>query len=576
MHGRRRSPTEGTERRTSPGTQGKGRGMSETVGGNRAELGLEGMDQSRTKGKVQAWAKSIEERPKPRGQDFGGSTEVGEEIRSSTNQASDSDRHQEGDATGRAIGPRTQSIAERRRTEGGVGEKREEGNREMRTYCTKAAVSGTSLYGSRPRPRVSARPEGEERRWLPEPDTGEGEGCGCIGTPRVTIAGTSLYGSRPHPQGAELWSAEHREAGRLLRRGYRKRMVARVRSTTKRGREGRTTGLLVVRRRRSNPQRAGGLRRAKPGGNTGPRGRPLTSSPLQAAAPSTQQAKGTGWEFPEGLASFRQLYFQRSWSETPYGCLLYLPLHPPFKIRRPRRIERKKRRGDEIWMCARIITPPFQTLRSERSSGPNGPGPAVARYGSSGGKSSQGGISHGVPKPVQSGWASPVHKPRLMTLRTERNRKIWRRGKWRPPDDCPEGVQAQIQTIRRQAPSGAAAGTWCLSLPRAFPPKTSQISNESDKPISGPIISWLTKGPEPPGRVWKVPRTVLSPWRHNVGGGRSKESGRRHGRRSKAPSKAVSRNKGSHTVPAGSENQDAASRSEGPAITRGDMSHVET
>ncbi|KAJ7609612.1 hypothetical protein DFH06DRAFT_1148418 [Mycena polygramma] len=218
MHGRRRSPTEGTERRTSPGTQGKGRGMSETVGGNRAELGLEGMDQSRTKGKVQAWAKSIEERPKPRGQDFGGSTEVGEEIRSSTNQASDSDRHQEGDATGRAIGPRTQSIAERRRTEGGVGEKREEGNREMRTYCTKAAVSGTSLYGSRPRPRVSARPEGEERRWLPEPDTGEGEGCGCIGTPRVTIAGTSLYGSRPHPQGAELWSAEHREAGRLLRR----------------------------------------------------------------------------------------------------------------------------------------------------------------------------------------------------------------------------------------------------------------------------------------------------------------------------------------------------------------------
>ncbi|KAJ7657923.1 hypothetical protein DFH06DRAFT_1131672 [Mycena polygramma] len=283
MHGRRRSPTEGTECRTSPGTQGKGRGMSETVGGNRAELGLEGMDQSRTEGKVQAWAKSVEERPKPRGQDFGGSTEVGEEIRSSTNQASDSDRHQEGDATGRAIGPgtgpRTQSIAERRRTEGGVGEKREEGNREIRTYCTKAAVSGTSLYGSRPRPRVSARPEGEERRWLPEPDTGEGEGCGCIGTPGVTIAGTSLYGSRPHPQGAELWSAEHREAGRLLRRGYRKRMVARVRSTTKRGREGRTTGLLVVRRRRSNPQRAGGLRRAKPGGNTGPRGRPLTLEP---------------------------------------------------------------------------------------------------------------------------------------------------------------------------------------------------------------------------------------------------------------------------------------------------------
>ncbi|KAJ7660144.1 hypothetical protein DFH06DRAFT_1130052 [Mycena polygramma] len=273
MHGRRRSPTEGTERRTSPGTQGKGRGMSETVGGNRAELGLEGMDQSRTEGKVQAWAKSVEERPKPRGQDFGGSTEVGEEIRSSTNQASDSDRHQEGDATGRAIGPgtrpRTQSIAERRRTEGGVGEKREEGNGEMRTYCTKAAVSGTSLYGSRPRPRVSARPEGEERRWLPEPDTGEGEGCGCIGTPGVTIAGTSLYGSRPHPQGAELWSAEHREAGRLLRRGYRKRVVARVRSTTKRGREGRTTGLLVVRRRRSNPQRAGGLRQAKPA-------RPLT------------------------------------------------------------------------------------------------------------------------------------------------------------------------------------------------------------------------------------------------------------------------------------------------------------
>ncbi|KAJ7602169.1 hypothetical protein DFH06DRAFT_1153074 [Mycena polygramma] len=233
MHGRRRSPTEGMERRTSPGTQGKGRGVSGTVGGNRAELGLGGMDQSRTEGKVQAWAKvrgwtrhtiqaRVEERPKPRGQDFGGSTEVDEEIRSSTNQASDSDRHQEGDATGRAIGPgtgpRTQSIAERRRTEGGVGEKREEGNGEMRTYCTRAAVSGTSLYGSRPRPRVSARPEGEERRWLLEPDTGEGEGCGCIGTPGVTIAGTSLYGSRPHPQGAELWSAEHREAGRLLRR----------------------------------------------------------------------------------------------------------------------------------------------------------------------------------------------------------------------------------------------------------------------------------------------------------------------------------------------------------------------
>ncbi|KAJ7612851.1 hypothetical protein DFH06DRAFT_1147120 [Mycena polygramma] len=109
-------------------------------------------------------------------------------------------------------------MAERRRTEGGVGEEREEGSGEMQTYCTKAAVSGTSLYGSRPRPRVSARPEGEERRWSPKPDTGEREGCGCIGTPGVTIAGTSLYGSRPHPQGAELWSAEHREGGRLLRR----------------------------------------------------------------------------------------------------------------------------------------------------------------------------------------------------------------------------------------------------------------------------------------------------------------------------------------------------------------------
>ncbi|KAJ7659537.1 hypothetical protein DFH06DRAFT_1130308, partial [Mycena polygramma] len=247
----------------------------------------------RTEGKVQAWAKvrgwtrhtiqaRVERRRKTKAQ-RARLRRIDRGWRGAPqfyNQASDSDRHQEGDATGRAIGPgtgpRTQSIAERRRTEGGVGEKREEGNGEMRTYCTKAAVSGTSLYGSRPRPRVSARPEGEERRWLPEPDTGEGEGCGCIGTPGVTIAGTSLYGSRPHPQGAELWSAEHREAGRLLRRGYRKRMVARVRSTTKRGREGRTTGLLVVRRRRSNPQRAGGLRRAKPGGNTGPRGRPLT------------------------------------------------------------------------------------------------------------------------------------------------------------------------------------------------------------------------------------------------------------------------------------------------------------
>ncbi|KAJ7612793.1 hypothetical protein DFH06DRAFT_1147067 [Mycena polygramma] len=104
-------------------------------------------------------------------------TEAGPRARS---RHGPSDQHREEDATGRAIGPetgpRTESIAERRRTEGGVGEERGKGKREMRTYCTKAAVSGTSLYGSRPRPRVSARPEEEERRWLPEPDAGEGRG----------------------------------------------------------------------------------------------------------------------------------------------------------------------------------------------------------------------------------------------------------------------------------------------------------------------------------------------------------------------------------------------------------------
>ncbi|KAJ7619932.1 hypothetical protein DFH06DRAFT_1144152 [Mycena polygramma] len=245
MHGRRRSPTEGTERRTSPGTQWKGRGMSETVGGNQAELGPEGTDQGRTEGEVQAWAK----------------------VRDWTRHTVQAriERRRETEAQRARL--RRIDRAERRRTKGGVGEEREEGSGEMRTYCTKAAVSGTSLYGSRPRPRVSARPEGEERRWSPKPDTGEREGCGCIGTPGVTIAGTSLYGSRPHPQGAELWSAEHREGGRLLRRaeaegereswsrtearmpktrdetraaseatwgrGYREGMVARVRSTTK-------------------------------------------------------------------------------------------------------------------------------------------------------------------------------------------------------------------------------------------------------------------------------------------------------------------------------------------------------
>ncbi|KAJ7673939.1 hypothetical protein DFH06DRAFT_1123597 [Mycena polygramma] len=76
MYGRRRSPTEGTERRTSPGTRGQERRMSETVGENRAELGLGGMDRSGTEGQVQAWAKvrgqtgptsqaRVEERPKP-------------------------------------------------------------------------------------------------------------------------------------------------------------------------------------------------------------------------------------------------------------------------------------------------------------------------------------------------------------------------------------------------------------------------------------------------------------------------------------------------------------------------------
>ncbi|KAJ7684116.1 hypothetical protein DFH06DRAFT_1117930 [Mycena polygramma] len=175
------------------------------------------MDRSGTEGQVQAWAKkrdgSLEGRLRRIDRGWRGDPEF-------YNQVSDSDQHREEDATGRAIGPetgpRTESIAERRRTKGGVGEERGKGKREMRTYCTKAAVSGTSLYGSRPRPRVLARPEEEERRWLPEPDAGEGRG-------------------HIH-KGAELWSAEHGEGGRLLRR-VRSRRPWRAEAEAEGGRE---------------------------------------------------------------------------------------------------------------------------------------------------------------------------------------------------------------------------------------------------------------------------------------------------------------------------------------------------
>ncbi|KAJ7633842.1 hypothetical protein DFH06DRAFT_1139759 [Mycena polygramma] len=178
------------------------------------------MDRSGTEGQVQAWAK-VRGRTRHTGQ-----ARV-EERRKAGGQTSEdrprmarSDQHREEDATGRAIGPetgpRTESIAERRRTKSGVGEERGKGKREMRTYCTKAAVSGTSLYGSRPRPRVSARPEEEERRWLPEPDAGEGRG-------------------HIHER-AELWSAEHGEGGRLLRR-VRSRRPWRAEAEAEGGRE---------------------------------------------------------------------------------------------------------------------------------------------------------------------------------------------------------------------------------------------------------------------------------------------------------------------------------------------------
>ncbi|KAJ7645238.1 hypothetical protein DFH06DRAFT_1136702 [Mycena polygramma] len=129
-------------------------------------------------------------------------TEAGPRARSS-------DQHREEDATGRAIGPetgpRTESIAERRRTKGGVGEERGKGKREMRTYCTKAAATPEGV--GKTRGGGEALVAGARRRG--------GEGCGCIETPGVTIAGTSLYGSRPHPRG-----------GRALVCGTRRRWKA--------------------------------------------------------------------------------------------------------------------------------------------------------------------------------------------------------------------------------------------------------------------------------------------------------------------------------------------------------------
>ncbi|KAJ7675877.1 hypothetical protein DFH06DRAFT_1122661 [Mycena polygramma] len=118
-------------------------------------------------------------------------TEAGPKARS---RHGPSDQHREEDATGRAIGPetgpRTESIAERRRTKSGVGEERGKGKREMRTYCTKAAATPEGV--GKTRGGGEALVAGARRR--------RGEGCGCIETPGVTIAGTSLYGSRPHPR----------------------------------------------------------------------------------------------------------------------------------------------------------------------------------------------------------------------------------------------------------------------------------------------------------------------------------------------------------------------------------------